>query len=34
MYTSIPTMEVKQIIKDIFDHDYHTKQDDKNELLN
>jgi hypothetical protein len=33
MYTSIPTMEVKQIIKDIFDCDYHTKQDGKKELL-
>jgi hypothetical protein len=33
MYTSIPTMEVKQIIKDNFDRDYHTKQDDKKVLL-
>jgi hypothetical protein len=26
-------MEIQQIIKEIFDRDYHTKQDDKNELL-
>jgi hypothetical protein len=33
MYTNIPTVEVKQIIKDILDRDYHTKLDDKRELL-
>jgi hypothetical protein len=34
MYTSIPIIEVKNILKDILDHDYYTKQKIKHELLN
>jgi hypothetical protein len=34
MYTNIPIMEVTNIIKDVLDRDYYTKQDNKYELLN
>jgi hypothetical protein len=34
MYTNIPIMEVKNIIKDVLNRDYYTKQEDKYELLN
>jgi hypothetical protein len=34
MYTSIPNIEVKNIIKDILDRAYYTKQEVIHELLN
>jgi hypothetical protein len=34
MYTNIPIIEVKNIIKDVLDRDYCTKHEDKHELLN
>jgi hypothetical protein len=34
MYTNIPIMEAKNIIKDVLYRDYCTKQEDKYELLN
>jgi hypothetical protein len=34
MYTNIPIMEVENIIRDVLDRNYYTKQEDKYELLN